>query len=189
MNALHDAPNVPHRARLRVDDFLLLAEHGAFESYSKTELIEGEIFCMNAQFARHAAVKTDLAVELALRLRAIESSLRPIVEVAVTLSDTSMPEPDIVLSSFRGAGPVPLETVAMVVEVSDTTLATDLGRKAELYARAGVPEYWVVDLEESRFLLHAEPGDEGYAEQIDAPFGERLFSATIEGLAVETGGL
>lgn len=186
MNAPLDAANVPHPARLRVEDFVLLCEHGAFDGYAKSELIEGEIICMNAQYSRHARAKSDLALELALCLRAIGSPLKAIVEVAITLSPDSMPEPDIVLTSYRGDGPVPLGTVALVVEVSDTTLANDLGRKAVLYARAGVPEYWVVDLNEDRCLLHVSPGADGYGEQIDVPFGETLVAGTIEGLAVES---
>jgi Uma2 family endonuclease len=186
MNALHDAANVPHAARLRVDDFLLLREHGAFDGYSKTELIEGEIICMNSQFSRHARVKSDLAFELESCLRSMKSPLKAVVEVAVAVSADTMPEPDIVLTSFRGNGPVPLDTIALVVEVSDTTLATDLGRKAHIYARAGVPEYWVVDLNEDRCLLHMGAGAEGYAEQLDVPFGEALISGTMEGLKAET---
>lgn len=186
MNALHDGANVPHAARLKVADFLLLQEHGAFDSYSKTELIEGEIICMNSQFSRHARAKSDLAVELALRLRSMASPLKAIVEVAVAVSDDTMPEPDIVLTSFRDEGPVPLETVALVVEVSDTTLSTDLGRKADLYARAGIPEYWVIDLDGERCLLHMGAGTEGYAEQLEVPFGEALISGTIEDLKAET---
>ena len=78
-----------------------------------------------------------------------------------------------------------------MIEVSDSTLDIDLGRKADLYANAGVPEYWVVDVNENRVLMHANPrGDgSGYDGQLDVPFGERLFAVTIEGLMVETGGL
>lgn len=189
MNAFPNAPNVPHPARLRTEDFMLLVEHGAFEDYGKSELIEGEIICMNAQHARHSRVKSKLALELALKLQAMGSELEALVEVAIDLVPGSVPEPDITVTSYRGNGLVPLETVALVVEVSDTTLDTDLGRKARLYARAGVPEYWVLDVEENRALLHMAPGADGYAEQIDVPFGEDLQSATVKGLRVETAGL
>jgi Uma2 family endonuclease len=186
MNVLPSAANVPHSARLRVEDFLLLQEHGAFDSYGKSELIAGEIICMNSQFSRHARIKSRLALELALCLRALGSSLEAVVEVAVAVSDDTMPEPDIVLTSYRGDGPVPLDTVALIVEVSDTTLATDLGRKADLYAQAGVPEYWVVDLNEDRFLLHMGAEAHGYAEQLDVPFGEPIVAGTIDELQAKT---
>jgi Uma2 family endonuclease len=100
-----------------------------------------------------------------------------------------MPEPDITLTSYRGEGAVPVETVALVLEVSDTTLDNDLGRKSDLYATAGVPEYWVIDLTENRALLHEHPSADGYLGQADILLGEVLHSATIEGLSVETAGL
>jgi Uma2 family endonuclease len=84
---------------------------------------------------------------------------------------------------------VPLGSVGLIVEVSDSSLAYDLGAKSELYARHKVPEYWVIDLNENRALLHMTPIDGDYAEQIDVPFGEPLHSGTIEGLSVETGRL
>ena len=186
MNAPMLAPNVPHPARLRVEDFLMLCDAGVFDDYSKSELIEGEIIVLNAQWSPHARIKSRLAVELALVLRALKSPLEALVEVSVRLSDDSLPEPDITLTSHRGKGAVPLDTVALIVEVSDTTLETDLGRKAALYARAGVAEYWVIDVEGNRALLHMMPGAEGYAEQVDVPFGEMLISGTIDGLSVGT---
>lgn len=186
MNAPVDAANVPHAARLKARDFMLLSEHGALDGYGKSELIEGEIICMNAQHSRHARVKSRLALELALCLRATGSPLEAIVEVTIALSDDSMPEPDIVLTTYNGDGPVPPDTVALVVEVSDTTLERDLGRKSVMYARAGIAEYWVVDLNEDRCLLHMGPGPDGYDEQIDVPFGETLHAGTIDELVVES---
>ena len=84
---------------------------------------------------------------------------------------------------------MPVETVALIVEVSDTTLDTDLGRKADLYAAAGVAEYWVIDLNENRALMHEFPEADGYRGQLDILLGEVLTSATVEGLSVESGRL
>jgi Uma2 family endonuclease len=191
MNSPFRAVTSPEKARLRVEDFLLLNDNGAFDNYSKTELIEGEIYFMNAQHSRHARIKTELAIELAIRLRELGSELAPIVEASTRISDDSLPEPDIVVTSYKGPHVVPLDTVALLIEVSDTTLETDLGRKADLYAKAGVPEYWVVDVNENRVLMHANPRSDGsgYDGQLDVPFGERLLAATIEGLVVDTSGL
>jgi Uma2 family endonuclease len=162
-----------------------------FDTYAKSELIDGEIVVMKAQHSRHARVKTRLAIRLGNALETLGSPFEPQVEASVHLSDGALPEPDIVVTSYRGAGVVPVETVALLIEVSDSTLETDLGRKAELYADAGVPEYWVVDLNENRVLIHAGlPADAGdYDGQLDVPFGEPLHAATVEGLAVETVGL
>ena len=187
-----NAPFVPTEAipfRFTVDQFIALHEQGLFEDYAKSELIEGEIVCMNAQWSRHARVKSELAYRLGGAVRAIGSKLRPIVEVSVRLDDDSLPEPDITLTDYRGDGAVPVASVALIIEVADTTLATDLGRKATLYAAAGVPEYWVVDLNEDRVLCHAEPGADGYAEQVDVPFGDVLIAVTVDGLELASEGL
>jgi Uma2 family endonuclease len=175
--------------RFTVEQFLALCEQGMFDNYAKSELIEGEIVVVNAQHSRHARVKTRLAIRLGNVLNALTSPYEPQVEASILLSDVSVPEPDIVLTSYRGAGLVPVATVALVVEVSDTTLSTDIGRKAELYAQAGVPEYWVIDLNESRALLHLTPEGDDYAEQLDVPFGQPLHAGTLDGVTVETGGL
>lgn len=184
--------NAPLPVRLRTGDYLLLDREGAFEGYGKTELIEGDIYYMNAQHRPHALAKMELYDALRDALRQMDSPLRPLVEASIALSDHDVPEPDLLLTSEpKGKGLVPLKSVALVIEVSDSTLETDLGRKADIYAEAGVPEYWVVDLNENRVLMHANPrGDgSGYDGQLDVLFGETLHSATIEGLEVETTGL
>lgn len=177
--------------RFTVDQFLALCEQGLFDDYAKSELIEGEIVITNSQYARHSRAKSRLLQRIANTLEAMGSPLEALSEASVRLDDGSLPEPDIALTSYRGAGVVPVDTVPLLIEVSDSTLDTDLGRKADLYARAGVPEYWVVDLNENRVLMHANPrGDgSGYDGQLDVPFGEPLHSATVEGLVVETVGL
>ncbi len=179
----------PEKVRLRVDDFLLLNDNGAFADYSKTELIEGEIFYMNAQHSRHARIKTELAVELSLTLRGMGSELRPIVEASTRVNDYSLPEPDIVVTSYKGPHVVPLETVALIVEVSDTTIKTDLGRKQRIYAAAGVPEYWVVDVEGKVIHQLWSPAAKSYREKREIRLGTRIEAVTIAGLGVATSGL
>ncbi len=185
MNAAAPISTTPQKRGLRVEDFLLLNANGAFDDYGKTELIDGDIYVMNAQFSKHAGAKSRLAFALTMRLREIGSDLVLMTEVAVRLNGDSMPEPDIVIHRWQGDGPVPVDSVALVVEVSDTTLASDLGRKADLYAAAGIPEYWVIDLTEGRALMHESPSVDGYHGQLDILLNERLKSATIAGLEVE----
>ena len=98
-----------------------------------------------------------------------------------------MPQPDIVVSSEpSGEGPVPGATVALVTEVSDSTLEHDLGRKLRMYAAAGVPEYWVIDLQGRKIIRMWQPSGEGYTRTGEDGLGARLKSATIAGLAVDT---
>lgn len=189
MNAPGNILSIPQKARLRVEDFILLAENGAFDAYAKTELIDGEIYFMSAQFSRHARVKSRLLVALANRLAEIGSDLEAVSEVSVRAADDSMPEPDIVLTRWRGDGAVPADSVALVVEVADSTFDYDIGRKSDLYAAAGIPEYWVIDLDESRALMHDHPDADGYHGQFDVLLGEPLVAATIAGLEVGSGTL
>lgn len=177
--------------RFTVEQFLALCDRGLFQDYAKSELIEGEIVVMNAQHARHARIKTLLATRLNNALDAMGSELEAWAEPSVQLSDRSLPEPDIVITDYRGDHFVTLETAKLLIEVSDTTLGNDLGRKANLYAAAGVPEYWVVDVEDQRVLMHTNPRADGngYDDRRDVPFGDTLHAATIEGLTVATGGL
>ena len=189
MNVPVSALNVPQRYQFSVDEFLKLNDSGAFAECGKTELIEGEIFFMNSQWSRHARIKSNLLVELTLALRSISSEFTAICEVSVHLSENSMPEPDIVLTNYAGDKAVPLDTVALIVEVSDTTLATDLCRKAKLYAQAGVGEYWVVDVEGSMLHQHWLPGDSGYANAREVALGRSMTMETLVGVVVGTGGL
>ncbi len=186
MNAPFRIMTTPEKVRLRVEDFLLLDQSGAFADYTKTELIEGEIYVMNAQYSRHAQAKTDLAFALMQALSATGSDLRVTVEVATRIGEHSLPEPDIVLTSHRGEGVVPLETVALIVEVSDTTLGIDMGRKLRIYAEAGVPEYWVVDVEGRVIHQMWGPSGEGYMERREHRFGAVIEAATLSGVMVDT---
>jgi Uma2 family endonuclease len=189
MNAPHLAETSPHSARFTVEEFLRLQDTGVFDRYAKTELIEGEIVCMNAQYSRHARVKSKLAVLLALKLAELRSAVSAIVEVAVQLTDESLPEPDIVLTDYVGDGAVPIATVSLIVEVADTTLANDLGRKAMLYAREAVAEYWVVDIEGQQIHRHSAPDVGGYGRIDVLAFGEAVMPITVAGLVVETASL
>ena len=182
MNA--SASITAERWRFSASDFELLHEAGALDAVRKAELIDGDIYGMSPQLARHSRAKTQLALAIGAGLAAIGSSLDVMIEVSVVIANDSVPEPDIVVSSYAGDRYVPAATVSLIVEVSDSTLDRDLGRKLELYARAGIPEYWVVDLNGGRVLMHSLPDAGDYLERIEVPPGEALVSATIAGLSL-----
>lgn len=183
---VHEPIIEPGKYRLRVEDYEMLAEAGTFGA-ARTELIEGEIIVMSPQYRPHGMVKMGLYDALRDALRAMNSPLRPVVEFTLALAEDSMPDPDLMLTS-EPSGPkaVPLASVALVIEVSDTTLDDDLGPKSHLYARHGVPEYWVADV--NARLIHRmwEPSSQAYGRRDKVVFGEPLASATIQGLAVAT---
>lgn len=181
--------NVPHAAKLRAQDFLLLNDAGAFANYAKSELIEGEIWVVNAVYTQHAKTLARLTTLLTNAVEGAGLALEVYTNLSTNLSDDSLPEPDIVLADDHESGAMPLAKVKLLIEVSDSTLDIDLGRKADLYARHGIPEYWVVDIEGKRVLLHSGPGDGGYQVCDEMAFGAPLAAVTIAGLVVETGRL
>jgi Uma2 family endonuclease len=188
MNAV-TALRTPAKLGLRVEDYLLIAKAGAFEAHGKTELIEGNVYAMNPQYSGHARIKTRLTVRLSAALAEGGNPLEVLSEVSVRLSDDTMPEPDISVTSYTGNDPVPLDRLALVVEVPDTTLSIDLGRKRLLYARACVPEYWVVDVDGGVIHQMWAPSGSDFGETRVVSFGMPIAAATLAGVEVETGGL
>lgn len=177
----------PRPLKLGVDEFVLLWDAGAFDCYGKTELINGTIYVMSPQHSPHFKAKNRLFRRLADACDRLGRGLEAWSEGSVEMRPDSVPEPDIFVTSEEPFGKlVRLDTVALVVEVAAATLDRDLGEKAELYARHGVPEYWVVDLDGR--LLHQlwRPGADGYAERRRSALVERVEAVTVPGLGVET---
>lgn len=176
----------PQRARLTARDFWLLADHGAFCNFAKTELIEGELLVVNAVHSRHARIHAMLTVEIGIGLKAIKSPLILLATPSVDLDENSVPEPDIAIARCAEGKGIPVDEILLAVEISDSTLKLDLGTKLRLYSRAGIGEYWVADVARGVLRQHWEPGADGYAQNRDVPFGKQIEVATIAGLVVET---
>jgi Uma2 family endonuclease len=186
-----EALNAPRAARLKAQDFMLLASNGAFDTYARAELIDGEIFVVNAQFRRHAITRRRLMRGFEDALDARADGLGVLDECNIAFDDGTMPQPDITLTTAAEPedGPIPLDSVMLIVEIADTTLAHDLGPRRERYARYAVPEYWVVDIKAKVVHQFWSVAAEGYAERGEVPLGERIEARTIAGLGVETGGI
>lgn len=185
MTGQDSSPTLSHRARLTVDDFFLLDSSGAFADYHRTELIDGEIYYINAQYRRHLMAKTDLFIAIDAQLRAIGSSLRAVPEGSVELGPHDMPEPDIILTSEPyGDGAVPGASLALLIEIADSTQSMDLGKKAMIYARGAVPEYWVLDTQAKLAHQLWSPAGDAYTQQRQIPLGTVITAETIAGLTV-----
>ena len=153
----------PQRHAVSAVEYLRMGEAGIFTPDARLELIEGEIIEMAPIGSRHAG-----AVKILNRLlgglvgdRAIVSVQDPLV-----VGERSALQPDLALlepraDSYSGAHPTPGD-VLLVVEVADTTLAFDLGTKVPLYARFGVPEVWVIDLQERAVRVFRDSSASGY---------------------------
>ena len=154
---------VPTRHRITVEEYERMIAANVWPEDERLELIEGELVRMSPINAPHAAAVKRLTELLRDRLgkRALVGVQDPIV-----LDDQSEPEPDISVlrrraDYYANAHPSPAD-VLLVVEVSDTTLEYDRDVKARLYARAGIPETWVVDLNGDRVIVFRDLEDGEY---------------------------
>ena len=150
------------RRRFTVDEYHRMAEAGILGEDDRVELLEGEIVEMSPIGWRHQACVNRLNQRLvpALRGRAIVQPQGPI-----RLGEDSAPQPDLVVLRPRAdfyaeGGPGPGD-VLWLIEVSDTSLRYDRDVKVPLYARHGVPEVWVVDLEGEQVVVYRGPRPEG----------------------------
>ena len=182
---------VPRPVRLSVDDFLLLAESGAFDHLpKKVELLDGVITVMSPQLSRHMFVKSEFAFRLMSRLREVGSPLKAFVDGTLTAPPANAPEPDIFLTNNpHGEGYAHVREAPLVIEVAHTTVRHDLGPKKCIYAEAGVPEYWVLDIPGGKVHQFWSPRGENYEGQRVVALGELVASVTIPDLAVRSDGL
>lgn len=154
---------LPHR-RFTVDEYYRMAEVGILGPDDRVELLDGEIVEMSPIGSRHAATVTRLQ-RLFERGAADRSIVR--VQQPVRLDRYSEPEPDVavvaVREDFYAAGHPTPRDVLLIVEVADTSLRYDRHRKLPSYARAGIPEVWLVDLTVDRVETHRAPRGDGYA--------------------------
>lgn len=142
------------------------------------ELIEGEILSKMGQKRAHALVIIRLTAWLVALFGADFVQFQLPIALLGPDNETSEPEPDAAVFS-RPATDFLEETpdagnVLLVIEVSDTTLGFDRNTKATLYARAGIPEYWVIDIAGRQVFVHRQPASIGYTEIIAYHAGEQV---------------
>lgn len=162
----------PRPHRLTVHDYYRMAEVGLLSPGDRTELIEGEIIDMPPIGSAHASVVTLLTRRL---MRAVDDSVEVRVQLPVRFMPRSEPQPDFALvrhraDAYRHEHPTAMD-VLLLIEVSESTLRYDLEDKARLYAKHGIPEYWVVDLVNSRVVRHRAPGRAQYGQRDDVVSG------------------
>ena len=143
-----------------------MAEAGILPEDARVELVEGEIVTMSPVSKRHMAAVKRL-MDLLFPLQQARKALLQ-VQDPLRLSPESEPQPDLTLLSYREnfyRDKVPeAEDALLVIEVADTSLDYDLTVKLPLYAKAGIPEVWVVDLVRDRVHVFRKPQGEGYGE-------------------------
>ncbi|MFZ5469736.1 MAG: Uma2 family endonuclease [Myxococcota bacterium] len=170
---------------LRRTEYDRLVELGAFDEDEHVELLSGMLVAMSPLGPDHAAVISWLTQELvhALRRRA---EVR--VQLPLALSDDSEPEPDLTVvppGDYRAAHPT---HAWLVVEVANATLRKDRLIKARLYAEAGIPEYWIVNLADQVLLVHRQPVSGAYTSVTEHRAG-RAHLAKFPDVAIDVAAL
>lgn len=173
------------RHRFTVAEYERMGRIGIFSEDERVELVCGEVIEMPPIGERHAACVDFLTQLITLRLR---RSAIVRVQSPVRLDEHSQPQPDITILKrrddfYRHAHPGP-EDILLIVEVSDTTLEYDMKVKVPLYARAGIPETWVVNLRGGRVKTYADPAKGAYQTLTSYARGDELQSRSLAALRV-----
>jgi len=153
-------------AKWTIDDYHRIVASGIL-AQRHVELILGDVVEMAPEGETHA-YSSDEAGEYLIYLLGDQAKVRQAKPITIPQS-SSEPEPDVAVvqrlgRDYRQHHPYP-ENVFWVMEYSDSTLAKDMGVKAQVYAEAGIEDYWVVDLKAMRLVVMRSPTAEGYKAQ------------------------
>jgi Uma2 family endonuclease len=171
---------VTKRRLFTVDDYYRMAEAGILKPEDRVELIEGEIVEMSPIGNRHAGCvnrATDLFTFL-FRGKAIVTVQNP-----ARLNKYNEPQPDLILAKPRAdyyASKHPTgEDIFLMVEIADTTLRKDRNIKLPIYARLGVPEVWIGDLQHDQLLVFRDAEGGSYKTSLTLHRGESVSVAAF----------
>jgi Uma2 family endonuclease len=152
--------------RFTVSEYHRMSELGILVPSERTELVNGQIIRMAAKGTGHtsATARTKTLFEIRLANRVIIH-----VQDPIHLSDDSEPEPNLVLAdldplAYSTHHPTAAE-VLLVIEIADSSLKYDLEIKAPMYAKAGIAEYWVLNVVERKLHVFRQPGELEYQHQ------------------------
>ena len=169
------------------DQFELMDQAGVFNGVERrVELIEGKIIQMAPGSVDHGAANADVtfAIESALRALSPRPALRVLINATLQIGRRSAPLPDLfVVRAGEDGKYAQADQAVLVVEVSISTLKNDLTVKSRLYARGGIPEYWVVEPKTRKVTVHREPRADGTWASVTVLDGDAyvspLFSSEI----------
>jgi Uma2 family endonuclease len=178
----------PTRIRISTNRYQMMVAAGVLTKYDRVELIEGDMLDMAPIGTKHSAVTSRLNE---LFILALARSATVVSGGPVNLGDFSEPQPDVMLLKRRAdfySGRIPeAADVLLLIEVSDSSLSFDQGIKLNLYARCGVSEYWVIDVEGKRIFTHGEPGTKGYARKLEFAAAEIVTPKAFPDLKIAVG--
>ncbi|MBC7545237.1 MAG: Uma2 family endonuclease [Candidatus Sericytochromatia bacterium] len=146
----------PSHKRWTRAEYERLIDDGYFAPTEQVELINGEILAMTPQKSRHSAVVTMIQEGLRAAFLPVAHTR---AQLPLALDPDSEPEPDIAVVPGTPRDYLDAQPTAawLVVEVADTSLAFDRRTKGPLYARAGIPDYWIANLVDNVLEVYREP--------------------------------
>jgi Uma2 family endonuclease len=160
------------RWRFTVADVEAMVAAGILDEDERVELIEGELVPMSPKGSRHEVLKVALNRRWQ-KLCPEDVQIAP--ETSFRLSKDTYLEPDfVVYPSTVGLVGIRAENVLLVVEVADTSLRFDRGRKARLYAQFGIRELWAIDAVKMTTRVFRAPSANGYGETLDFKASETV---------------
>ena len=181
---------MPTRVRISTDRYQKMVVSGVLTKYDRIELIEGEMFDMAPIGTKHSAITSRLNELLVLAVSRIATI---VVGGPVNLGEFSEPQPDLMLlkrrADFYSDKHPEAADVLLLIEVSDSSLAFDQGVKLHLYARYGVAEYWVIDVEGRRIVTYREPSVQGYARTLECAGGDLVAPLAFPAVKIVVGDL
>jgi Uma2 family endonuclease len=176
------------RHRFTRADYHRMAEAGILQPDARVELIDGDIVEMSPIGRRHNS-RVDWLNRALSRAVGDEAIVR--VQGSIVLDDNDEPEPDLVLlrprADFYADKDATAEDVLLVVEVADSSEPYDRRTKAPLYARHGIPEYWLLDLTRNTLTRYLDPTPDSYATTRVYRPGESLGPLAFPALSLAVG--
>jgi Uma2 family endonuclease len=181
LKTTNEAEGLPRR-RFTFEEVERMTQLGILQEDERIELIGGEIVPMSPKGGLHEVLKSALTIYWAKRL---PDDLLFTTETTFRLSRDTYLEPDFVFYPKAGGWKgLAAATARLVVEVADSSLAYDRGRKARLYAGFGIVELWSIDAARLETRIHRDPDGGGYRHVEDLPPGARLVPGAAPSLAV-----
>jgi Uma2 family endonuclease len=173
------------RRRFTVEEYHLMVHAGILTEMDRVELIDGEIIQATSIGRRHAACVAQLTRHLtrALADRAVVWSRNP-----VRLPRDTEPQPDATILRLRAGHdvlhPARADDVLWLVEAADVSYRYDRYVKLPLYARAGIPEVWLVDLTHEVVEVHRQPRPRGYGSTHTVARGAMLVPGAFDDITI-----
>jgi Uma2 family endonuclease len=146
----------PRRKSWTRQEYERMVEAGFLGPEDRLELLEGEIVHKMLQNTPHA---TGIRLSEKTMNRLFGDGYDVRTQLPLALGERSEPEPDVavVVGGPRDYARAHPTTAVLVIEIADSTLRVDRTTKAGIYARAGIPEYWIIDLNARTLLVHRQP--------------------------------